>query len=165
MQTAALPEMASRAITTEAPAQNPAFAEVYRDYFDFVWRSVRALGTRHGAVEDVVQEIFVVVHRRLPEFEGRSTMRTWLSKIVLNVVRHHRRSVVRKSPHELSNEEPQDPDALPTKGHDPYESAALSERTRLVQRLPTPSGTRSARCWCWRTSRSSRSPRSPRRSV
>jgi RNA polymerase sigma-70 factor, ECF subfamily len=127
--------MTPRAPDARAPAPNLAFADVYREYFGFAWRSARALGTRPAALEDVVQEIFVVVHRRLSEFEGRSTLRTWLSKIVVNVVRHHRRSIMRKSPHELSSDEPRDPDALPTRARDPYETAALSEGTRLVQRL------------------------------
>jgi RNA polymerase sigma-70 factor (ECF subfamily) len=119
----------------QSSARAPTFADVYRDHLDFVWRSAQALGTRPDALEDVVQEIFVVVHRRLPEFEGRSTVRTWLSRIVLNVVRHHRRSLSRKSPHELSPAEPGDPDALPARERDPFEEAALSERARLVQRL------------------------------
>jgi RNA polymerase sigma-70 factor (ECF subfamily) len=111
------------------------FADVYQEHFGFVWRSARGLGVRPPAIEDVVQEIFVVVHRLLGEFEGRSTVRTWLSRIVLNVVRHHRRSLARKSPHELSREPPPDPDALPARGPDPCETAELSEGTRLVQRL------------------------------
>jgi RNA polymerase sigma-70 factor, ECF subfamily len=118
-----------------APAPSPLFTDVYREYFAFVWRNARGLGTRPAALEDVVQEIFVVVHRRLPEFEGRSSVRTWLSRIVLNVVRHHRRSLSRKSPHERSDEESRDPEGLPTRGRDPYELAALSEGTRLVQRI------------------------------
>jgi RNA polymerase sigma-70 factor, ECF subfamily len=123
--------------STDAQASAPplVFADVYREYFDFVWRSAQGLGTRPASLEDVVQEIFVVVHRRLAEFEGRSTVRTWLSRIVLNVVRHHRRSLSRKSPHELSREEPRDPDALPSRGHDPFERAVLSEGTRLVQQV------------------------------
>jgi RNA polymerase sigma-70 factor (ECF subfamily) len=69
----------------------PSFAEVYQQYFDFVWRSARRLGVRETAVEDLVQEIFVIIHRRLPGFEGRSTLRTWLYGIVLRVAREHRR--------------------------------------------------------------------------
>jgi len=111
------------------------FAEVYRDYFGFVWRSARGLGTSPSSLDDVVQEIFVVVHKRLAEFEGRSTVRTWLSGIVLNVVRHHRRSIARKSPHELAREGGQDPDALPARGRDPYEAALLTEETRLLEQI------------------------------
>jgi RNA polymerase sigma-70 factor, ECF subfamily len=109
------------------------FTEVYRESFGFVWRSARALGVRHAAVDDVVQEVFVIVHRRLTEFEGRSSLRTWLSGILLNVVRHHRRAVGRKSPHE--KDEPIDPDTLAVGVGDPSEMAERSEGTRLVQRI------------------------------
>ena len=111
------------------------FARVYREYFGFVWRSASSLGVRPSALDDVSQEVFVIVSRRLAEFEGRSSFRTWLSGIVLNVVRHHRRSLVRKSPHDLSREEASDPDELPSAAGDPYENAVHAEGTRLLQRL------------------------------
>jgi RNA polymerase sigma-70 factor (ECF subfamily) len=111
------------------------FARVYKEYFGFVWRSARSLGVRAAALDDVVQEVFVVVHRRLPEFEGRSALRTWLSSILLNVVRHHRRSLVRKSPHELDRDEAYDPDELASDARDPYETAVQAEGTRLLQHL------------------------------
>src|SRR5882672_7077286 len=87
---------AEPAAAAEAPAA--VFAEVYQEWFGFVWRSARGLGVADAALDDVVQEIFVIVHRRLRDFEGRSSIRTWLSGIVLNVVRHHRRSLARKGP-------------------------------------------------------------------
>lgn len=130
----------SPALTVQAAPERvvaPAltFAEVYREYLGFVWRNARALGVGTAAVDDVVQEIFVVVHRRLPEFEGRSAVRTWLSGIVLNVVRHHRRTVVRRSPHELSKHESPDPESLATRVPGPDDNAELAEETRLLQRI------------------------------
>jgi RNA polymerase sigma-70 factor (ECF subfamily) len=113
----------------------PALGEVYRAHFDFVWRSARALGVRDGAIDDVVQEVFVVAQRKLPGFEARSSMRTWLSGIVLNVVRHHRRTVHRKSPHERSSEPPTDVDSLPTAAPGPDDIASLREGTRLLQQV------------------------------
>jgi RNA polymerase sigma-70 factor (ECF subfamily) len=71
-------------------------AALYDEHFDFVWRSVRRLGVGGPSVEDVVQEVFVVVHRRLAEFEARSSVRTWLFGIVLGVVRNHRRGERRR---------------------------------------------------------------------
>jgi RNA polymerase sigma-70 factor, ECF subfamily len=111
------------------------FARVYQEYFSFVWRNAISLGVRPSALDDVTQEVFVIVSRRLGEFEGRSAFRTWLSGIVLNVVRHHRRALARKSPHELSREEANDPDELPSAAGDPYENAVHAEGTRLLQRL------------------------------
>jgi RNA polymerase sigma-70 factor (ECF subfamily) len=116
------------------------FARIYQEYFGFVWRSANSLGVRPSALDDVTQEVFVIVSRRLSEFEGRSSFRTWLSGIVLNVVRHHRRWLLRKSPHEfgrreLGREEVNDPDELPSTANDPYETALHAEGTRLLQRL------------------------------
>ncbi|HMJ54275.1 MAG TPA: sigma-70 family RNA polymerase sigma factor [Polyangiaceae bacterium] len=71
-------------------------ADIYRDHFPFVWRMVRRLGVSDAQVEDAVQDVFVVVHRRLPDFEGRSSVRTWLAGIVRRVVRDHRRTNARK---------------------------------------------------------------------
>jgi RNA polymerase sigma-70 factor (ECF subfamily) len=67
------------------------FDDVYRSYAPFVWRNARRLGVSFGAVEDVMQEVFLVVHRRLPEFEERTSVRAWLSAILIRVVRAHRR--------------------------------------------------------------------------
>jgi RNA polymerase sigma-70 factor, ECF subfamily len=80
-----------------APA--PTFEQVYDEHAEFVWRSVRRLGLDASAADDALQLVFLVVHRRLGEFEGASSMRTWLFGIVLRVVREHRRSLKRKSPY------------------------------------------------------------------
>jgi len=68
------------------------FERIYRQHYGFVWRSIRRLGVPDSEVDDVVQEVFVIVHRRLPEFEGRSAITTWLFGIAYRVVRDHRRS-------------------------------------------------------------------------
>jgi RNA polymerase sigma-70 factor (ECF subfamily) len=69
-----------------APAPVPAFREVYDDYFGFVWRNAANRGVPSAALDDVVQEVFIVVHRKLPEFEARSSLRTWIAGIVRRVV-------------------------------------------------------------------------------
>ena len=120
------------------PVPRPAFvfADVYRENVGFVWRSVRGLGVNHAAVDDVAQEVFLIVNRRLGDFEGRSSIRAWLSAIVVNVVRHHRRSMQRKSPHEIARAEtPIDPELLPASAPTPYEAAVQAEESRLLDRL------------------------------
>jgi RNA polymerase sigma-70 factor (ECF subfamily) len=72
------------------------FEEVYRASFDFVWRALRGMQVPEHALEDAAQEVFVVVLRRLPAFDGRSSVRTWLFEIALNVARNVRRSARRK---------------------------------------------------------------------
>lgn len=67
------------------------FQEVYDEHFRFVWRSLRRLGVPESDVADAVQDAFIVVHRRLGEFEGRSKVTTWLYGICFRVAHDRRR--------------------------------------------------------------------------
>ncbi len=93
----------------------PPFAEVYETHFDFVWRSARRLGVPEANVDDVVQDVFVTVYRRLSHFEGRSQLKTWIFGILRHTVRDMRRSMRRKpvealeyDPHDVHNPTPHD---------------------------------------------------------
>lgn len=68
---------------------------VYDEHYPFVWRLVQRFGVADAAVDDAVQDVFIVVSRRLTEFEGRSSMRTWLYAITRRVVMHYHRSAQR----------------------------------------------------------------------
>jgi RNA polymerase sigma-70 factor (ECF subfamily) len=84
-----MPSAAPAIAMAAAPA--PAFDDVYTAHVAFVWRIVRAFGVPDSGIEDAVQEVFVIVHRRLPEFEGRSAITTWLFAITRRVALAHRR--------------------------------------------------------------------------
>jgi RNA polymerase sigma-70 factor (ECF subfamily) len=80
-----------------APADTrPEFDRVYADNFPFVWRTLRALGVGSTALDDAAQDVFLVVHRRLPEFDGRASLRTWIFAITERVAFNFRRSSRRK---------------------------------------------------------------------
>ncbi len=117
----------------EAPARLD-FGSVYDAHFAFVWRSVRRLGVESASIDDVVQDVFVVVHRRLPDFEGRSSLKTWIFGIALRVVRDHRRSVRRKRLGADARSDA-DLDLLPDVGAGPVESFEKAEAARLVEQL------------------------------
>jgi RNA polymerase sigma-70 factor (ECF subfamily) len=72
------------------------FDAVYEDLVEFVWRTVRRMGVRAADADDVVQDVFVIVHRRLAEFEGRAQLKTWVFKILVHEVRHYWRTHQRK---------------------------------------------------------------------
>jgi RNA polymerase sigma-70 factor (ECF subfamily) len=74
----------------------PDFDAAYESQVDFVWRAVRRMGVRPADMDDVVQEVFFIVHRRLAEFEGRAQLTTWVFKILVHVVRHYWRTHRRK---------------------------------------------------------------------
>lgn len=97
-------------------AARSSFEHVYDNYFNFTWRVLRYFGLRGSALDDAAQETWLVVHRRLHEFEGRSDVNTWLFGIARNVARNHRRGVARRGPNESLPEELRapapDPEAL-----------------------------------------------------
>lgn len=83
-------------VTDSQAAGRASFARVYDEFFDFVYRNARRLGTPASAADDVVQEVFLVLHRRLPEYDGRASMQSWVYGILANTVRDYRRSFRRK---------------------------------------------------------------------
>ncbi len=76
---------------TQTDTHAPDLASVFRAHGPFVWRVLRKLGIPEADVPDLCQEVFVVVHRKLPEFEGRSSLTTWLYGICLRTASDHRR--------------------------------------------------------------------------
>jgi RNA polymerase sigma-70 factor (ECF subfamily) len=70
--------------------------QLYREHHRFVWRSLRRMGVAPDALEDAVQEVFVVAARRLHEFEGRSSVKTWLFSVAMGVFRNERRANARR---------------------------------------------------------------------
>ena len=129
------PDMgAALALSAEAPGVTPGglldFDEIYASNVDFVWRSLKRLGVVAASLDDAVQEVFVVVHRRLGDFEGRSTVRTWLYGIALRVARDHRRSRQARTPHEQIS------DTLPdTASPVPDEAVARVQAVETLDRL------------------------------
>lgn len=75
----------------------PAFERVYRGQFDFVLRTLRALGVPESGLDDAVQDVFIVVHRRLPEFEGRASIKTWAYEIARRVALRYRTRAAREA--------------------------------------------------------------------
>jgi RNA polymerase sigma-70 factor (ECF subfamily) len=66
-------------------------ARAFAVYGPFVWKTLQRCGIREANLEDVAQEVFVVVGRQLPTFQGESKMTTWLYGICLRVASNHRR--------------------------------------------------------------------------
>jgi RNA polymerase sigma-70 factor (ECF subfamily) len=94
----------------------PTLEAVYREHFDFVYRVAARLGGPGADAEDVAQEVFLVVERKLGTFDGRAAITTWLYGITLNVVRRSRRRWrLRRALEQLlpsSEEAPRGPDPV-----------------------------------------------------
>lgn len=73
------------------PQSRPQTATVYDAYATFVWRSLQRMGVPESELEDALQEVFIVVHRKLDQYDAdRAKLSTWLFGITLNVARKHR---------------------------------------------------------------------------
>jgi RNA polymerase sigma-70 factor (ECF subfamily) len=122
---------AERPSSSSAQAQAAVdFETLYDTHFPFVWRSALRLGIPEAHADDAVQEIFVVVHRKLGEFEGRSSLRTWLYGITLRVTRAHR-ARLRRIPSAAV-----EPETVPAaESARPDERVQAAEAARLVNAL------------------------------
>lgn len=80
------------------PQETLELAYVYREHFAFVWRFLRSRGATPDQADDLTQETFVIVERKLETFEGRSSLRTWVAGIAFNVARQQSRREAREVP-------------------------------------------------------------------
>lgn len=70
----------------------PSFQVIYEQYFDFVWSTARHLGAAADTVDDVVQDVFIVIHSRLATLQNPEALRSWIFGIVRRTVSDYRRS-------------------------------------------------------------------------
>ena len=75
-----------------ATQEVPPFETIYEQYFDFVWASAKRLGVGSAAVDDVVQEIFMVIHSKIQTLRQPQSLRSWIYGIVRRTVSDHHRS-------------------------------------------------------------------------
>ncbi len=117
---------------TDAGAAHAAALDVraiHAAHADFVWAALQRFGVRDADLEDLLQEVFIVVHRRLDSFDGSSKVTTWLFGIAMRVAAAHRRKAhvrreraVEEVPEETGGDRPSNPD-------DP-EKAAMRRQAR-----------------------------------
>jgi RNA polymerase sigma-70 factor, ECF subfamily len=132
-----LPENAPQqpAAVRAVPETGLVFADVYESQFSFVWRCALRLGAPADSVDDIVQETFIVVHRRLAEFEGRSTIKTWLFGIAANIVRAHRRVDRVNQLHNRETSEDVELERVADTNEGPHEIATRAEAVLVLDRL------------------------------
>jgi RNA polymerase sigma-70 factor (ECF subfamily) len=78
-------------VAAEATVALREFEAAYRAHFAFAWRSLRRLGIPERDLPDATQEVFLVVHKKLPEFDAQSRLSTWVYAICLRVASDRRR--------------------------------------------------------------------------
>ena len=112
-------------------SSRPGFDTIYEQWFDEVARWVRALGGPEADRDDLVQDVFLIVYRRLPDFDGNNVA-GWLYQIARRKVRDYRRLLWVK--HVFSRSEPLS-ERLRTRGADPADCYEAKEKTLVLERL------------------------------
>lgn len=74
----------------------PTVESLYDRYAEYVYWSLCRLGVAKTMLADALQDVFVVVHRRLEEAPDEPYLRGWLFAIALRVASNHRRSARRR---------------------------------------------------------------------
>jgi RNA polymerase sigma-70 factor (ECF subfamily) len=95
------------ALTHEKLAPALELRAVHEAHADFVWATLFRMGVREADLPDMLQEVFVVVHRRIESFDAGGKLTSWLYGICRKVAAAYRRR-----PHNkrelLTGEMPQD---------------------------------------------------------
>lgn len=77
--------------TGSPPAGGDECFRVYQRELDYLFGSLRRLGVPHRDLEDVVHEVFLVMHRRWEDYDRMRPLRPWLFGIAFRVASSQRR--------------------------------------------------------------------------
>jgi RNA polymerase sigma-70 factor (ECF subfamily) len=142
---AAPPSSARKLEPQRLPTSNAEFKQLYDNHFRLVWCALTRLGVRDADLMDLTQKVFLIAYLKLPEFEGRSLLSTWLWGICRRVAIAHRRSgpmryEVATDPieFEVAFEQRQTVEIEPNSAHQgavEHMLSKLSESQRVVFRL------------------------------
>lgn len=120
---------------TAAVRAAPTFQTVYAEYFRFVWRCARRLGVPLEALDDVVQEVFIAIHRRLHTLQQQDSLRSWVYAVVRKTAGTYHRS--RKTRTALFSWDPVLDDTPGSLQPSPLDQALISDDVALLSRLLT----------------------------
>src|SRR5438045_3484300 len=93
-------------VISEILSGNAALFEILiRRYNPFLYKIGRSYGFNHQDTEDLMQETFISSYLKLHQFEGRSSLKTWLIRIMINhcYCKAHKHSYQKEKPVEPDN--------------------------------------------------------------
>ena len=64
---------------------------IFRDHGQFIWLSLRRCGVRLPDLDNLAQDVFMVVHRKVSRLDPRGPIRPWLFGICMRVAANYRR--------------------------------------------------------------------------
>lgn len=121
-------EMPPLAVPSDPAGVAPDFAAAFREHHDFVWRILRYHGVPLEAVDDKLQDVFLIVYRRWADYDPAASMRSWLFGICRRVAADLRRGTARAERRLRAVPDP--PPAL-----EPDQALAQAEAAAFVERF------------------------------
>lgn len=79
------------AVTPAAALPRPTLPEIYEAHFGTVWNTLKRLGVWERDLEDAAHDVFLVVHRRLADYDETRPIKPWLAGIAARVASEFRR--------------------------------------------------------------------------
>lgn len=104
-------------------------AVIYAEHAQFLWKSLYRMGIPEADLADLLQEVLLVVHRRLDTYDRSCRLTTWLFGICLRVAATARRGRRRR------REEPMDPNIqghILVESHDPEQTVLARDARRRL---------------------------------
>ncbi len=107
--------------------------ELFDSHAAFVWRTLKYQSVAERDLDDASQEVFLVIFRKLPELDGRGSLRAWIYGICMRVASDHRR----RASHRREVLVPETPDGAiePSPSAELERSDTREQLTAMIQRL------------------------------
>jgi len=107
--------------------------ELFRQSVKSVYATAHRLTGNAADAEDITQDTFVRVFQSIDGFRGRSTFRTWLYRILLNVTYDHFRKRAKESAYANVEQIGNTSGPLAGAARDPADEASSREQRRLLR--------------------------------
>ena len=83
--------------SVEVTAEFHSCVTMFERELDYIFGTLQRLGARPVDMDDLLQEIFLVLHRNWPTLDATHSLRPWLFGVAFRVVRTHRRRRARET--------------------------------------------------------------------
>jgi len=107
------------------------FNTLYRDYKSKVYGTVTHVVGRTDEIDDIVQTVFLEIHRSIPKYKGQSKLSTWIYRIAVNVALQYIRKRKRRKVFLFFKDEERNAEQLAVDLRPRYESRDLMKRLCL----------------------------------
>jgi RNA polymerase sigma-70 factor (ECF subfamily) len=120
-----------RAVAPQTEAVTSCFQAFERE-LDYLYWTLQRLGARPADLEDLLQDVFGVLHNRWPTLDTSRPLRPWLFGVAFRLVRTYRRRQMRETP----REDLDPPDVAPDPEGNIQEQQSLALLSAALERVP-----------------------------